>query len=563
MRKKYIFLVVTLLCLFTGLNLKAQRTLGLMTKLHESTQGYVLFSPNSYAAHYLIDKCGNLVNEWKVKNTPGLDAFILPNGNLLTTGNTSNPYFSGIGTAGGLIQIYNWKDSLIWSYLLSDSLERQDHDVYPMPNGNILLCVWERHVVDEAVLAGKDTAVTQSSPVWSAKVIEIQPVGSNDAKIVWQWSLWNHLVQDHDSTMENYGVVAEHPELLNINYIGVGPFGNPADWIHANAVTYNSDLDQVMISSRNLSEIWILDHSTSRAEASTHSGGKYGKGGDFLYRWGNPEAYEMGDSTDRRLFVQHNPTWIPKGYPGENDIMIFNDGNGRIDGNYSSVDIIHPPLNILGKYNLDSNNTFGPDTAYWSYKAPNKEEFYSATEGGAQRLKNGNTLICESTKGHFFEIDSSKNIVWDYVNPVGPGGPMPQGLVPQSNAVFRCTLYDTGYSGFTDKKLVSGLPIEINPIMPLTCSTSGIEESKIVGQNSINVINPFNDVISLGSNISISGNTIQLSDIEGKTLIVWKNIDMVQDERLILNIPGYLKPGIYILRIDNKTGPVSLKLIHY
>ena len=85
---------------------------------------------------------------------------------------------------------------------------------------------------------------------------------------------------------------------MDINYLGNQPTG-VADWMHANAVDYNEDLDQIMISAREFNEVWIIDHSTSTAEAASHSGGMYGKGGDLLYRWGNPEAYGRGDSTDR------------------------------------------------------------------------------------------------------------------------------------------------------------------------------------------------------------------------------------------------------------------------
>src|SRR5262249_34511271 len=144
----------------------------------------------------------------------------------------------------------------------------------------------------------------------------------------------------------------------NINYQDsavLAETGHPAaDWTHANAVTYNPKLDQVMISSRSLSEIYIIDHSTSSAQAAVHTGGKYGKGGDFLYRWGNPAAYNRGTKADKRLFVQHNPLWIPDGFPGAGKISVFNDGGDRPGGNYSSADVIVPPVDANGNYKLDS-----------------------------------------------------------------------------------------------------------------------------------------------------------------------------------------------------------------
>src|SRR5207244_3463212 len=151
-----------------------------------------------------------------------------------------------------------------------------------------------------------------------------------------------------DKTKPNYGNVAEHPELVNINYgedalapimatkdgadklkaIGyVGANTGPrqprvnSDWTHCNCVAYNQDLDQVVVSVHGFSEFWIIDHSTTTAGAASHSGGRSGKGGDLLYRWGNPRAYRSGTAADQRLFAQHNAHWIPRGLPGEGHLL--------------------------------------------------------------------------------------------------------------------------------------------------------------------------------------------------------------------------------------------------
>jgi len=208
---------------------------------------------------------------------------------------------------------------------------------------------------------------------------------------------------------------------------GPGMFGGPggeSDMMHTNAVDYNANLDQIMVSVHNFSEVWIIDHSTTTAQAATHSGGRYGKGGDLLYRWGNPRAYRSGTNADQRLFAQHCAKWIPKGRPGEGHLLVFNNGGGRNDGTYSSVDEVVLPVEKDGRYAREEFAAFGPERAAWSYAAPNKSSFYAMNISGAQRLPNGDTFICNGIAGVFFEVTANKDIVWNYSMPGGGmGGP--------------------------------------------------------------------------------------------------------------------------------------------
>src|SRR5262249_46567664 len=114
--------------------------------------------------------------------------------------------------------------------------------------------------------------------------------------------------------------------------------------------------------------------------------------------------------------------------PGAGHILLFNNGD-RPDGRYSSVDELVLPTDSLGRYPLQPGKPSGPDRPVWSYTAPKKEDFFSSYISGAQRLANGNTLICSGANGTVFEVTPSREIVWKYVNPVKAGktfGPRPQ-----------------------------------------------------------------------------------------------------------------------------------------
>jgi hypothetical protein len=247
--------------------------------------------------------------------------------------------------------------------------------------------------------------------------------------VVWEWHLWDHLVQDFDPGRENYGVVGDHPELLDANY----PDWPVDDWIHLNSIDYNAELDQILVSSRVWNEIWVIDHSTTSAEAAGHSGGRGGMGGDLLYRWGNPQAYHMGGPGEQVLFGQHDAQWISGDCPGAGDILVFNNGHGRPSGRFSSVDEIVPPLLPDDSYARTPGAAFGPTAAVWSYRAPVPTDFFSDYISGAQRLPSGNTLICSGADGWFFEVTPGQQMVWEHVNPLPD---------PSRNQVFKVRRYE-------------------------------------------------------------------------------------------------------------------------
>lgn len=463
---------ILLLCLFITSLGWGQQTMGLFQATPDAFQGYTLFSPDGHET-YLIDNCGRKVHGWTGVADPGAPPYILKDGSMIKGIEVYNPLFGGMGGAGGGVEHYDWDGNVIWSFIYSNAQYDQHHEIEPLPNGNFLLLAWEVKTVAEAISLGREPS-TIGNDLWCEKVVEVQPVGMDSGIVVWEWHLWDHLIQDYDPNQSNYGNVFAHPELLDINANAPAvPDFASRDWIHANNVTYNPALDQIMVNSQRLSEFYVIDHSTTTAEAAAHTGGNSGKGGDILYRWGNPQWYRRGTAADQQLFREHNAHWIPPGHPHAGKIMVFNNGLDRPAGAYSSVDIIDPPVDAQGNYALQSGQAFGPAGLTWTYVAPNPTDFYSSHISSAQMQPNGNVLINEGNFGHIFEVTPAGETVWEYTNPVYHSGVHTQGSFPFGNGLFRAHRYPLDYIGFRGRDLTPGDPIEVNPL-PLVNGCDGI-----------------------------------------------------------------------------------------
>ena len=464
-------LLATVAAALGGAPLQAQQTVGLFLDTEDAHEGFTLWNPR-FEASYLINNEGRVVHSWDTALRPGNTSYLLPNGQLLRTARDGPavPIRFDQGGSGGRIEDIDWDGTVSWSYLYSDDTVRHHHDVEPLPNGNVLMIAWELKTDAEAIAAGRDPALLSEGELWPDHIIEVEPVGATGGTIVWEWHVWDHLIQDFDGAKANFGVVADHPELLDINHVRDTGDPGSANWMHMNAINYNAEFDQILFGSPRLHEIYVIDHSTTTAEAAGHTGGTFGKGGDFLYRWGNPQAYDRGVADDQKLFNQHHVHWIEPGLPGAGNILIFNNGRNRLgpDGDYSSVDEIAPPVDGSGNYTLVGGSAYGPTDPVWTYFATPKADFFSRGLSGAQRLPNGNTLIVEgrgattNQAGNFFEVTDAGVTVWQYVNPVANAGPISQGVLPDSDHnVFRILRYPVDYSGFDGQDLTPGDPLEL------------------------------------------------------------------------------------------------------
>lgn len=461
--KKYKLIFFVLFLNYIGYS---QNTIGTIVNSEDAYDGYTLFTVNKET--YLINNCGQIMNQWTSAYNSGKSVYLLENGNLLRASAGPNPANIAIPGIGGRVELFDWEGNVLWEYVYSDLNVSQHHDIYPMPNGNILILAASILTDTEAIQLGRDPNNLTSNQLYNEHVIEITPVGTNEATEVWRWDFKDHLIQDFDNTKDNFGNVKENPQLMDINFLGDS--NGSANWMHINSVQYNEDLDQIILGSKTLSEIYIIDHSTTTAEAATSSGGTYGKGGDLLYRWGNPISYREGTIMEQKLFGQHYPHWIAEGLLDEGKIILYNNGINRATP-YSEVNIITPPTSAPGIYLKTANRAFEPENPDYVYGSVSNTDFYSAILSSAQRLPNGHILVCEGTDGRFFEIDTNENIVWEYINPVTSSEILAQGDTPNSNNVFRAKKYAKDYAGFNGKDLSPTEPIELSPNLTENCTT--------------------------------------------------------------------------------------------
>jgi hypothetical protein len=450
-------------------------------------EGLTLVAPLNSGFVHLVDLDGEIVHSWVTEIAAGGSVRLLANGNLLHCGRKEgNPRFFG-GGIGGLIRELDRDSNTVWEYELADAARTQHHDFIRLANGNLITIAWEYHSPEEALAAGRDPEQISDKGFWTDAVLEIRPTRPKGGEIVWEWHSWDHLVQDFDPARKNHGAIAEHPGRFDVNvdhreksplspeeqrkqaelekqmkalgYVGGddgSEDGEPAepaaqgagepkkekpkggDWLHTNSLALHPELDLLVLSSPHIDEIYVIDHSTTTKEAATSKGGRRGRGGELLYRWGNPRNYGAGKKEDQRLFGQHDVSWIAGEKPGELRVMLFNNGGGRPGKEFSSVDELVLPFDRERGFVREAGQAFGPKTAAWSYSDP--ADFYSPFISGAQRLSNGSTLVCEGKRGRVFEITRAGEIVWDWINPHGGDIPPSEqaGKAPPT-ALFRAT----------------------------------------------------------------------------------------------------------------------------
>tara|TARA_B110000503_G_scaffold131741_1_gene206786 strand:+ start:29 stop:1303 length:1275 start_codon:yes stop_codon:yes gene_type:complete len=351
---------------------------------------YLFAIENGGTVSYLINKEGRKLYTWNFDDNLGNDLELLESGELLGLFKDSNRPFT-FGGGGGTAKLFNVDGSLKWEYTIADDNFLAHHDVEMLPNGNVLFLVWERITVAQAQQVGINT----NEDIFPEKLIEINPATN---QVVWEWRSWDRLIQDVDQNLSTYAVVSDNPQKIDFNYNTL----TNGDIMHANGFDYDLENDVIHMSINFYSEIWVIDHSTTTDEAIGDLGGNYNKGGDLIYRYGNPSAYKNPEGT--RLFNNnHFPNLLEGDVQGSGNMLIYVNKYNDLEQS-----IVYE-LDLPATFSLTPNTDNEP-AIIWSFT---DSELFANKFSGAVRLSNGNTLICEGDYG-YWEVTVDGEVVWKY-----------------------------------------------------------------------------------------------------------------------------------------------------
>ncbi len=368
--------------------------------------GYTLFCADNFGA-FLIDMRGNVVRHWKNVGTVDHPVKMMPGGHIM--GATGNPGRI-IGDEGSNdLAIADWDDNIVWTYPkagMHHDFERTGNPVgYYAPG-------LEPNVQEGKTLILSNKIVRKRSITYRPLLDDILYIVDEEGNIVWEW-----LASDHIDEM-GFSIEARNTMFRYPNYVMSRTPGQVGgDWIHINTASWlgpNQWYDRgderfhpenIIYDGRQTNTTGIIDHKTGKIV--------WHLGPDFE---STEELRDIGCTVGL-----HHAHMIPKGLPGEGNILIFDNGgfagygapnptapfgmnNARRD--YSRVIELDPvKMKIVWEYNAN--------------KAGNRDlaKFYSDYVSSAQRLPNGNTLITEGAFGRLFEVTPEYETVWEYISP--------------------------------------------------------------------------------------------------------------------------------------------------
>ena len=439
--------------------------------------GYTFFGVGGRT--YLLDMAGRVVHTWPLGNNPQL----LDNGHIADA-TRDDP--SGVQ---GWREV-DWDGKTVWEYSERRPGYAPHHDwsrIFDTKlNAWATIYIANKSITNEqALAAGADPRRAPYQDGQMDALVEVDMSG----RVIWEWWFFDHVVQDVDPSKPYYvgqgKSVANYPGRININMPGK-PLRR--DWLHCNSVDYNPVSGHIVVNSVQ-GELYVIDHDATLvpgdpAASITRAASD---AGDFLYRFGDPARYAQGDpprilenwdnatTGHRQMGGSHDATWIRPGLAGAGHLMVFNNGQYLFQATpQSSILEIDPFLETPGRdapsyvnppaagyhteqYDKDTHNRPRQisNQVVWNYKSVNSHNFFSHIGSSGQRLPNGNTFICADTEGHFFEVTSQGEVVWEYINPITREAVVKVlgDVLPMTNSVFRAFRYGPDHPAFAGHPL--------------------------------------------------------------------------------------------------------------
>ena len=521
----------------------------------QTYNGYTFFGVRSNT--YLIDMEGRVAHTWPVGTNP----------HLLTNGNVLDAFSGDVNGFAGLKEV-DWSGNTVWQYTETRTNYSPHHDFLRIFNAklgtNTTLYIAAKSVTsNQCVAAGCNPSNSAYTNAQVDAVVEVDMAGN----VIWEWCFFDHGIQDFDASKSNYvgagKSISNYPGRLNLNLPG-RPVTN--DWLHCNAIDYNTNLDQIVITAAG-GEFYVIDHgntfvagnpAASIALAATTNG-------DFLYRFGDPARYSQGSPAsvapnwtvsttgNKQIGAACDAQWIPGGLPGAGHFLVFNNGGDLFETTPQSyIFEINGNLNASGN---DTGNYVNPPAAgYYTWSAPGHDTdkqkksmssqitwmyysmanqgMFSHLDSGIQRLPNGNTLICDSTEGHVFEVTSNGVAVWEYINPVTADGitTYKRDNWPTYNSVFRAYRFATNHPALaghalTPQSTITGSQpsyissptissIIINPLSPTVTNSVWIT-ALVTNVGSVAAVNLTYIVGSTTNTVSMSDDGLHQDGLSG------------------------------------------------
>ena len=371
----------------------------------------------------LIDRNGNLVHEWDLKNGQGQPNKVYPGGYLISP---IYPGFTNGYQDANTVALMDFNGNLIRKFsrfmqVPADTrgvnpepdgtswISRQHHDFqlegsstgYYAPEANIKLDGKMLILAHNTVNKPKINSLTQLHD-------DVIIIVDKDENILWRWDASDHF---EEFNLQNY---PEAMRILGQEFHPLFPVAHGEhkgyDWFHINCASWlgpNQWYDQgderfhpenIICDSRETGHMFIIDHKTGRVV------------------WQVAPPF-VGEDANLHVIGPHHTHMIPKGLPGAGNIMVFDNGG---------VSTYFPALNYYFSRVLEFNPVTKEITWEYSHKTimPGQswgnfgdQIFFSPFISNTQRLPNGNTLICEGSSARIIEVTPELEIVWEYVSP--------------------------------------------------------------------------------------------------------------------------------------------------